>query len=674
MQLKPGESIDEYRILEVIGSGGFSVVYRAEDTNLMRPVAIKQLSPEIFSEEATREWFVREARLSASLNHPNIVAIYALREQGDALFLVMEYLPGGDLHELIEEQGPLSRSIFLKVAANMCHALETLHVRNVIHRDIKPENILIGPEDQFKLADFGLAHIRQAHQDALSDASGPQPGTLLYMSPEQALGQEITVRSDIYSLAVVLYEAMSGHYYLDFDEDSDDDDELTQAIVEADPRPIARHHESLPREVIEPLLRALSKKPGDRPATARAFLGEIKSAISRSKRSTLSQKRHELDVQPPETPLELLRQLYAVRTLRDAQNKPDQAQEQLQLIWEMSPGVPEVAAEWGETLVALGDIHDGRQWLERAIRIKPDLPFAQLALADIYRDVDESNDEADDAVIEAIHADPDLVYAVLYEDIDAALDGDEGDFDAYVALFERAAEEQPRADIFHNLGQVLALAERREDDSIAAFEKAIALDPDYAPAYVGLGSLLSELEQYQDAIELLEQATHHTFPDVPAEDWHKANTIYLLPHAYLALAVAYAESGQFENSAIAACMVLEMAPSELETEGPVLLETYLEAAETWIKAGQHLRAYKFLNQIIPLAAHWGQYKVFMLLGITQSKIGAEYRRKRQWEDAVGWLKAGLSNLNRTGNNDGKAKRLAAEAHHELEKAERRQEH
>jgi serine/threonine protein kinase len=95
-QLKPGESIGEYEILSVIGNGGFSVVYKAEDTTLGRLVAIKQLLPDAFSEEGSREWFIREARLTASLNHPNIVQTYALREQDESLFLVMEYLPGGD--------------------------------------------------------------------------------------------------------------------------------------------------------------------------------------------------------------------------------------------------------------------------------------------------------------------------------------------------------------------------------------------------------------------------------------------------------------------------------------------------------------------------------------------------------------------------------------------------
>jgi serine/threonine protein kinase len=672
LKLKPGQSIGEYKIKEIIGNGGFSVVYKAEDTLLLRPVAIKQLSPEIFSEEGTREWFVREARLAASLNHPNIVATYALREQGDSLFLVMEYLPGGDLHTLIDDNGPLTRNTVMKVASNVCHALETLHARNVIHRDIKPENILIGQEGQFKLADFGLAHIRQAAYGR-DDASGPHPGTLLYMSPEQALGGEVTVRSDIYSLAVVLYEAITGHYYLDFDLESDDDDTLLHLIVQADPLPLDRHHDTVPPELGEPLFQALSKDPEQRPCAARDFLSELKSAISRSRRSTLSLKRRHLETQIPETGPELLRQLYAVRTLRDANQEPEQAREQLKLVWEMSPGVPEVAAEWGETLIALGYTDEGRQWLERAIRIKAGLPFAQLALAEIYRNVDENDDEADDAIIEAIHADPDLAYAVLYEDIVHALDEPDA-YELYVNLFRRAAEEQPSAPMYHNLGQVLSLGKGREHESISAFETALNLDPDYGPAYVGLGSLLSELNRIADAIPWLEQATYHTFPELSPEDWHKANTVYQAPHAYLALAVAYAQVRQYENSVIAACTVLDIAPEELEEDAPALLDTYVQAAEDWIKHKDPLRAYKLLNQAIPLAAHWGHVQLFTLLGVTQSKIGSEFRRKRQWEDAVDWLKASLVTLQHAGQADQHADELTAVTHHELQMAQRRQAH
>jgi serine/threonine protein kinase/Tfp pilus assembly protein PilF len=639
-QLKPGDSIGEYRILEVIGNGGFSVVYKAEDTTLGRLVAIKQLLPDAFSEEGSREWFIREARLTASLNHPNIVHIYALRERGQSLFLVMEYLPGGDLHTLVEQEGPLNRSTLLKVTTDICLALETLHARNVIHRDIKPENILIAQPNHFKLADFGLAHANIVPTDSTDDATGPQPGTLLYMSPEQAWGREVTARSDIYSLAVVLYEAITGRYYLDVDLSSIDDETLRQAIADDLPRLPVSYHESVPPEISAPLMRALSKNPADRTPNARTFLSDIRSAVARSKHATLSQRRRPLEPQSAQTPPDLLQELYEIRTIRDANHEPEKARDRLHTIWETYPGIPEVAAEWGETLIALGRSTEGRPWLESALRMKPGLPFAQLAMADLYRTVDENDDAADEAIIQAIHADPDLVYAVLYEDIVDSLE-EPGKYEEYVALFRRALSERVTPAVLHNLGQILALSKTHEAESIETFEAAISRDPNYGPAYVGLGSLLIEMGQLDRALELLQQATYSYFPNLPPEDWHKTNTIYQRPHAFLALAVTYAQVGHFENSAIAARTVLELAPKELDDDAPALLDAYVQAAKTWIKQGEHLRAYKFLNQVIPLAATWGNVQIFTLLEVTQNQVDPGSRRKQQWDDALDWLKTSL---------------------------------
>ncbi len=643
MKLKPGDTIGEYRILNVIANGGFSVVYRARDTNLLRTVAIKQLSPAAFSEEGTREWFIREAQLTASLAHPNIVQIYSLRDEGDLIFLVMEYLPS-DLHELVQKHGPLDRARLLKVASDICRALETLHARNVIHRDIKPENILIGPEEQFKLADFGLAHVRQLHGAA--DARGPQPGTLLYMSPEQAFGRKVTPRSDIYSLAIVLYEAITGHYYFPFDEDDDDDDLLLDLIDNADPLPVDRHHPSVPQAIEEPLLRALSKDPYERPATAREFLADLKTAITRSKHATLSKKRRELAAtQRPAAPPELQRVLYAIRTLRDAQHQPKQALRQMRALWEEHPGIPEVAAEWGETLVAAGRISEGRNWLEDAVHTNPDLPFAQLALADIYRNTDDNDEDADAATVQAIQIDPDLVYAVLYEDIVASLN-DPDTYKHYVDLFRTAAADTPTAPVLHNLGQVLALDPEATRESLAVFQEALQRDPDYGPAALGLASLLIERQRIAEAIPLLETARYATFPTVAPDDWHKAHTVYQQVHAHLALAIAYAQVGQYENSAIAARAVLDLNHEELDEDAPALLEAYARAARAWLDEGHALRAYKFLNQVIPLASTWGSVEIFALLEEAQQSIEASQRRPRQWDDALDWLRTSVTGFNR----------------------------
>src|SRR5260370_41851308 len=142
MLLRAGDFLDEFRILDVIGDGGFSVVYKAEDTQLERLVAIKQLNPGAFTEFGTEERFIREAKLAASLNHPNIVSIYTFKRQNGSLFLVMEYLDAGSVREMIDGNGYLAQGKLLKLATHVCHALDVLHQRRIIHRGIKPGNIL----------------------------------------------------------------------------------------------------------------------------------------------------------------------------------------------------------------------------------------------------------------------------------------------------------------------------------------------------------------------------------------------------------------------------------------------------------------------------------------------------------------------------------------------------
>ncbi|HML23255.1 MAG TPA: protein kinase [Aggregatilinea sp.] len=641
LRLEPGDQLGEYEIVEQIGSGGFSVVYRAEDTTLLRPVAIKQLNPQAFVEEGTREWFIREARLSASLSHPNIVQTYALREHGDALFLIMEYLPGGDLRQLIERTGPLDRTLFLRVAANICHALETLHARGIIHRDIKPENILVDEEGRFKLTDFGLAHMRFASASGANDATGPQPGTLMYMSPEQALGREVTLRSDLYALAVVLYEAATGHFYLDCDLETIDEETLLEAIADGDPLPLAPLDPSVPDALERPLLRALSKDPAGRPASARAFLSMIRRALAPAAEPPppdphRAPTRHMLDMP------RLLRELSTIRRLRNSGQRAREANDRLEYVYANYGPVPEVMAEWGEARLEEGQIEEGIAWLRRAIGLKSALPYAQLALARAYRQFGD-NHAAQDALTAAVIANPDLVFAVSRSEI-ARAQGDPDLYASFVDAFERAAKTRPSAPIWHNLGQILALDPAYQQDSLIAFESAITLDVTYGPAYVGLGSLMLAEGNLPQAIELLSQATVSDFPSPGPDDWQQARIMYHRQHAYLALAIAFAHFNQPEDSLSAATSVLELSPRDLEDDAPGLLALYADAARSWLSADDTLRAEEFLIQAIPLAAYYADLDLFMLLDLALRREGANAEDTFPWDDALQWLEAAAAYL------------------------------
>ena len=223
MVLPPGTRLGRYEILSVIGAGGMGEVYRARDTSLRRDVAVKIL-PERFSADVARlARFQREAEVLASLNHPNIASIYALEGADRVQALVMEFVEGEDLAERIAH-GAIPLDDVFAIAEQIVEALEAAHERGIIHRDLKPANIKVRPDGVVKLLDFGLAKALEADSGmASSDAESPTVtsaakmtavgmllGTVAYMPPEQALGEELDARSDIFSLGVTIYEMATG--------------------------------------------------------------------------------------------------------------------------------------------------------------------------------------------------------------------------------------------------------------------------------------------------------------------------------------------------------------------------------------------------------------------------------------------------------------------------------
>jgi len=201
-----GEILSHYKILEKIGEGGMGAVYKAEDLRLRRTVAIKILRPEKISAPAARERFFREARAAASLNHPHICTIHEIDESGGIAFIVMEYVDGINLKEKIQ-QGPLMLSETMDFALQMADGLQASHRLGILHRDIKSANIMISRSGQVKIMDFGLA---KTADDLELTQDGASMGTLHYMSPEQAKGQPLDPRTDIYSFGIVLYEMVTG--------------------------------------------------------------------------------------------------------------------------------------------------------------------------------------------------------------------------------------------------------------------------------------------------------------------------------------------------------------------------------------------------------------------------------------------------------------------------------
>ncbi|NLG85801.1 MAG: protein kinase [Firmicutes bacterium] len=264
----PSMLAERYELVEKIGEGGMAVVYKARCTYLDRWVAIKVLRDQYASNPEFLDRFQREARAAARLAHPNIVSIYDVGEDQGRHFIVMEYVQGENLKDYLRSHGPLSPHKVAQVGQQVATALAHAHCRGIIHRDIKPHNLLITPEGQVKVTDFGIA--RAAAASSLTE-TGMVLGSVHYFSPEQARGEAVDARSDIYALGVVLYELLTGQ--LPFEGDSP----IAVALrhLDSEPRDLTELCPQVPEDLKQIIMKAMAKNPVDRYQTA----GELSLAL-----------------------------------------------------------------------------------------------------------------------------------------------------------------------------------------------------------------------------------------------------------------------------------------------------------------------------------------------------------------------------------------------------------
>ena len=261
-----------YRLLEQIGSGGMAIVYKAEDRRTGHFVAVKLLRPELTQNAEYVSRFQREAQAASKMTHHNIVNLLDVGMDGDSRYLVMEYVPGQTLKQVIQEKGRLPAQTAAAVTIRILSALQHAHENGIVHRDIKPQNILVNEDGLIKVADFGIARIADTRTLSQSDTV---VGSVHYFSPEQASGGEADVRSDIYSVGVVLYEMLTGRVPFD----ADNQVSIAMLHLRGQPEPIENYAPDVPPAVAHVCMVAMSKNPDLRYQSAREMAADLRAAI-----------------------------------------------------------------------------------------------------------------------------------------------------------------------------------------------------------------------------------------------------------------------------------------------------------------------------------------------------------------------------------------------------------
>src|SRR5437667_6410462 len=285
-----GKTLRSYRITDKIGAGGQGTVYKATDIKLGRSVVIKVLPPELTAKEANLKRFEREARLASALDHPNICTIFDLNEIGGVNFIVMQYVEGKNVRQLVSGR-PLDLRSALSITIQVADALAEGHSRGIVHRDVKAGNVMVTPAGQAKILDFGLAKLLDGegagpggiHHTDLTEVGIPY-GTATYAAPEQARGERVDARADIFSTGVLLYELLTGTWPFQGKTSID----VRHAVLHEEPLPLDQTRPGQTPPQLQAILdRALAKDPKNRYQKAAALRNDLRTVLREIETGTL---------------------------------------------------------------------------------------------------------------------------------------------------------------------------------------------------------------------------------------------------------------------------------------------------------------------------------------------------------------------------------------------------
>ena len=496
MPLSSGTSLGPYTILSPLGAGGMGEVYLGRDTRLDRMVAIKVLPSHSMGNAEAIERFEREARAISRLNHPNVCTLYDVGQVHDVRYLVMEYLEGRSLSQIVAT-GRLSVSEAVRYGRQIAEALAKAHSAGIIHRDLKPANVIITSDGTAKVLDFGLARRQPTEEEAtrgpVTDV-GCAVGTPQYMSPEQLMGEHIDIRTDVFSFGVLLYELLTGARPFT----GSNVFSIAQRIQEARPTPLADLRPDVPREVTAVVDRALAKDPGERFQSG----GELLAAL-RAVELVIASRELIVDGRAPATSSSSVGRSTRLSWLLTVAAGLGMLSA---LTWGVlrssDPQQIDDAASTAATASSLGAF----QWAQRG--------YASLSRYDVPDNVDRAIEEFRNAVTrDASNAYAHAGLAQAYQRKHSATP-DPQIIRLAAAAAQHAVELNPDLSAAHLAVAVVRSAEGRQDEAQRALEKARELDPRNAHVRMWMGELLRLQRRIDDADAQFREAV-----TLAADDW-----------------------------------------------------------------------------------------------------------------------------------------------------------
>lgn len=501
--LTPGQKLFEYEIIRPLGQGGFAAVFEAQDRVLDRRVAIKQLLLDKVTDEKAVKRFLQEARIAAALEHPNVVSIYAMRVEARHFYMVMEYLSGGSLRDLLNREGklPVEQAVYL--ATGICEGLAKFHAKGIVHRDIKAENILLTADGRPKVADFGIAHVPEAAGGLGLTQVGFQPSTLLYSSPEQVRGEVVDVRSDVYQIGELLYYMLAGRHYIDigalekqaitaggtnqFRSQAKLYELLERAICEEMPAGLAQ----LWREVgalAEVVETALLKNKGDRFKDAAEFAATLKTLSINT--TPVTAEAGELVIQDSRA--------YNKRGLAYVSTRNyEQAMVDFNKAIALDPDYAEAYNNRSTAHLLMDNFGQAVVDCTQALKLAPDFVAAYVNRGIALTGLREYEQALAD-YNKALELAPQNVYA-YYNRANTYLWMDKykeaiGDYNQTITLKPEFVAAYVNRGLVH--GEL-----KHFQEALADYTQAIALNPDYVYAYYNRANLHRELNNHQQAID-----------------------------------------------------------------------------------------------------------------------------------------------------------------------------